>query len=499
MSKLDSRTWPLATRLIITITALIALVVSSITVLSIRREQSTFQSELEEQAILLLETIDEVSANPLYNLDVDFLEEIVQELDETNLITSARIYDADGRLIADSESGGQLLFGLEPNPFGEQLIESESRIFDWQPGHLLAGQQVTVGRQVVGALSVSLPTAPLDAKMAATRNEGLTVAVIGIVVSMGLALLFSRTITNPLTRLTETTRQIAEGNLSQRIAIQSGGEVAVLAESFNDMADKLQKSMKTLEQRAEELQIANQKAIEASQLKSEFLSIMSHELRTPLNAIIGYAGIMLEGIGGEIDDDAQGMVSSINDSSKHLLGLINDILDLSKIEAGRMELVDEPFEVRPMINNIKQQMGVLPGKKGLAFNVDVKPEVPAVLRGDMERISQIVINLLSNGFKFAEQGAVGLNLKWLDDQLSIVVSDTGIGIPPHALQYIFEEFRQVDGTASRVYEGTGLGLPIVKKLAEVMGGRVMVESKMGEGTTFTVRLPLKPVLETETI
>jgi len=245
------------------------------------------------------------------------------------------------------------------------------------------------------------------------------------------------------------------------------------------------------ERMIKELQIANAKVLEASRLKSEFLATMSHELRTPLNAVIGFAGIMLEGMAGQIDDSARHMIKNIYDSSHNLLNLINDALDLSKIEAGRMELVIAPLSLYDLIRQWQSQMAVIAEKKGLPFEVELDPSVPEMLLGDKDRIRQIVANLLSNAFKFTSSGQVRLEVKWENEALVIRVCDTGIGIPPHALGYIFDEFRQVDSSSQRVYGGTGLGLAIVRRLCLMMGGSVQVSSKLGEGSVFTVNLPLQ--------
>ncbi len=218
---------------------------------------------------------------------------------------------------------------------------------------------------------------------------------------------------------------------------------------------------------------------------------MSHELRTPLTAIIGFGGIMLEGIGGEIDDSARHMIQSMYDNGQHLLGLINDILDISKIEAGRLEIVSAPLETRQVINDWRTRIRVLADRKNIDFEIEIDPELPEKVTGDKERITQVVYNLLSNAVKFTEQGTVTLNAGWDDGDWIIQVADTGVGIPPHALQYIFEEFRQADGSSKREHEGTGLGLAIVRKLTRLMNGDVSVSSRSNEGSTFTVRLPVQ--------
>jgi signal transduction histidine kinase len=187
------------------------------------------------------------------------------------------------------------------------------------------------------------------------------------------------------------------------------------------------------------------------------------------------------------------MIEGIEDSGRRLLNLINDILDLAKIQAGRLDIVSTPIVLRDMVSQWQSQMDVLAKQRDLAFEVDVDPQLPEQLYGDTGRITQIAINLLSNAFKFTEKGRVKLELKPHGDAWVLEVCDTGVGIPPHALQYIFDEFRQVDGSSQRTHGGTGLGLAIVRNLCVAMGGTVQVSSTLGEGSTFTVTLPLHPV------
>ena len=223
------------------------------------------------------------------------------------------------------------------------------------------------------------------------------------------------------------------------------------------------------------LKIANEKALESTRLKSEFLATMSHELRTPLNAIIGYSELQLEGLAGDLSETQQKYQERIFSNANNLLALINDILDISKIEAGRMELIEEEFPLRPWVDDIVAQNKVLSDEKGLGLVIDVDETLPDTMIGDYGRLRQVVVNLLSNAIKFTESGQVTLKLasdnadKWI-----ILVSDTGIGISPHQQETIFDEFRQVDSSASRQYQGSGLGLAIVRKLVLSMGGNIRV-------------------------
>jgi signal transduction histidine kinase len=241
----------------------------------------------------------------------------------------------------------------------------------------------------------------------------------------------------------------------------------------------------------QKLHHAHQLAAESARLKSEFLSTMSHELRTPLNAVIGYSGIIIEGITGETNQRTLGMIQKINMSGQHLLTLINNVLDIAKIESGRMELVESSMNIRHVVEDVQAQIQILAENKGLTFNTHIAADVPQAVIGDADRIKQILINLLSNGVKFTEQGSVLLNIEWKNTYMLLQVTDTGIGIPAHAQDYIFEEFRQVNSSSTRTYQGTGLGLAIVRKFVEAMKGTILLKSEVGSGSTFMVRLPLK--------
>lgn len=254
----------------------------------------------------------------------------------------------------------------------------------------------------------------------------------------------------------------------------------------------------TLQETNRQLRIATETAEEATRLKSQFLATMSHELRTPLNAIIGYTELQLLGIPGELNDVQYDYQERVLANSNHLLGLINDILDLSKIEAGRMEMVKKPFALRAWLDEIVAENSILAGEKGLSFKSEIADNMPDQLLGDSARLRQIVINLISNAIKFTKQGEIRLIVRPEDDaRWSITVCDTGIGIPPHKQETIFMEFHQLDNSATREYGGTGLGLAIARRLVTAMGGTIRVSSTLGEGSTFTVLLPLveQPILE----
>jgi PAS domain S-box-containing protein len=239
------------------------------------------------------------------------------------------------------------------------------------------------------------------------------------------------------------------------------------------------------------LDTARRNAEDATQLKTDFLATMSHELRTPLNAIIGYTDILLAGMLGELTEDQRDYQKRIMRNAESLLSLINDLLDLSKIEAGRLDINNKPFTLRTWVEDIVMQIEGLAAEKGLAFNWSIDERLPRTLHGDEGRLRQIAINLLSNAIKFTSDGEVKLDLRKESNEVwKLIVRDTGVGIPPHMQETIFDEFRQVDGTSSREFGGTGLGLAIVRKLALRMGGNVRLRSTVGKGSTFSILLPL---------
>ncbi len=243
-----------------------------------------------------------------------------------------------------------------------------------------------------------------------------------------------------------------------------------------------------IERRTAELAEALEKAQEADRLKSAFLATMSHELRTPLNSIIGFTGIILRERVGPLNEEQKKQLNMVRSSAQHLLALINDVLDISKIEAGQLTLVQEVVDLRKTIEKVEQITRPLADIKGLEMGFEIADEVGSI-PGDARRVEQILLNLLSNAIKFTEKGSVKIVCTLDDSNVLVKVIDTGIGIRYEDLGKVFETFRQIDTGLSRKYEGTGLGLSISKRLAELMGGRLWVESIWEVGSTFNVSLP----------
>jgi signal transduction histidine kinase len=238
-----------------------------------------------------------------------------------------------------------------------------------------------------------------------------------------------------------------------------------------------------IEQKSRELETA-------SRHKSDFLASMSHELRTPLNAILGFNEMILGQVYGEVPPDMQDPLTDIQTSGKHLLRLINNVLDLAKIEAGRMELSLADYSVHATVESVRSTLRPLAADKGLEFLATVPADVP-LAHGDAGRITQCLMNLAGNSLKFTKAGKVEISVELKDSVLVYRVTDTGIGIAPDKIETVFAEFKQSDATIASEYGGTGLGLSISRKFIEMHGGRIWVESDLGKGSSFIFEIPLR--------
>jgi signal transduction histidine kinase len=257
--------------------------------------------------------------------------------------------------------------------------------------------------------------------------------------------------------------------------------------------ERLRQLNEELEQRVakrtEELAAAMVKAQESDRLKSAFLATMSHELRTPLNSIIGFTGVILQGLAGPLNEEQTKQLNMTRASAHHLLALINDVLDISKIEAGQLEIVKRPFDLRQAIENVLRVVQPLLQKKDLLLRTSIGSNV-GIINQDRRRVEQVFINLVNNALKFTERGEVNIECQIREGWLETSVRDTGMGIKPENMHKLFKPFQQIDTGLARSHEGTGLGLSICQRLVTAMGGEITVESQWGVGSTFTFTLPI---------
>ncbi|CAN5218449.1 ATP-binding protein [soil metagenome] len=316
-------------------------------------------------------------------------------------------------------------------------------------------------------------------------------------VAAGIALFFGRwlagRVTKPVAMLSQAMEEITggSGDYDRRVEPMYDDEVGRLTEAFNELLGRLHVNDKALQQTMHDLVEARDAAEAANVLKSHFLANMSHEIRTPLNGVLAMAQIMAM---GDLAEPQRDRLDVIRKSGEALLAVLNDILDLSKIEAGRMELDLAPFETASTLRQAFAGFTGMAEKRGLDYQLEIDPMAEGWRNGDSARVCQIANNLVSNAIKFTEKGKVVLRVEGEGpdgaDGLRLSVTDTGMGIPADKQSYMFEKFSQVDGTSTRKFGGTGLGLAICRELAQLMGGTISVVSAPGEGSTFTVCLPL---------
>ena len=349
-----------------------------------------------------------------------------------------------------------------------------------------------------GLLAVLVPLAPLD-----DTQRFLGAAFVALLVLLGLAsatyaFRLARSLSAPLTDLARTTDRIVRGERAVTVAQGAPDEIGQLQAGFAEMVRALGEREAALETTNRELERANlelgganTELSRANRLKSEFLANMSHELRTPLNAIIGYSQLMLDGIDGSLSEQQAADLKRVTTAGSTLLGLINGLLDIAKIEAGRMEIGQERIDIHAAVTKVADLVRPTAEAKDVELRTAIPLDLPGAL-GDPPRFDQVLTNLLANAVKFTERGSVTVSARAFAGEIVISVADTGIGIAPAAQGYVFDEFRQEDASTTRQYGGTGLGLAIAKKLVELQGGRIWLESAPGVGSTFSFTLPSAP-------
>jgi signal transduction histidine kinase len=337
--------------------------------------------------------------------------------------------------------------------------------------------------QLVNRAEADMVAGIEEGKRSYTTSRAIVIAfaLASIILALSLGYAISWSVLGPVIEIEARLGRIAAGDFTQRAQVANRDELGALAENVNHMCEKLGHLYEQIEK--------------TSKHKSQFLANMSHELRTPLNAILGYSELLIDGIYGEIGEKAHGVLERLHTNGRHLLGLINDILDLSKIEAGQVTLSIDDYSISTLVNSVVTTTESLAREKGLALNTSIAEGLP-LGRGDERRLLQVLLNLVGNAIKFTEKGSVEITAGITDQQLLVSVRDTGPGIAEADQMRIFEEFQQVEGTSTRTKVGTGLGLAIAKRIIELHGGTITVKSALGAGSTFHVTLPVTVTAKT---
>ena len=389
--------------------------------------------------------------------------ELIQILDEFAQLSvvMSRITDLDE---ATLEGSGNALLALS---MGTQQAEADPLVRDLQER---IGRLVTTAQEATDALIVENRSS-----FAGSQRLFVAVAAASVVLALLLGYVLSWAVVGPIKRIETRVAAIAAGDFSGHVDVRNRDELGALAANINRMNDELGRLYLELES--------------ASRHKSEFLANMSHELRTPLNAIIGFTQVLQQQMFGKVNEKQAEYLDDVLSSGQHLLTLINDILDLSKVEAGRMELQLSVFSLPEVLENAMAMIRERGTREGVTLNTE-KDDSVREIEGDERKVKQILFNLLSNAVKFTPAGGrVTLATNAVDDMVEVSVRDTGVGIGAEDQIRIFDEFFQVG--RENAQEGTGLGLALTKRFVELHGGDIRIESELGLGSTFTVTLPLR--------
>lgn len=433
----------------------------------------TFESEYAKLKIVGARTAQltaAASGSLLWNVDTATLKQLLEAQTIDNTMEYIHVYDHNNNLVAQKVHGNQK--GTAP-----VVTSGKGLVFD---------VPVTFRDEKIGHVQVAMTSAGIvqGLKERVLFALGVFLSVL-ILTTVVVYFELYRMVLNPLNKILAAIQRMAQGDFDIHVHVAQQNELGLVAQSFNRMSQDLKKMYDLLESKQLMAESANK-------AKSQFLANMSHELRTPLNAIIGYSDILMEEAMEDHQEANYQDLKRINQAGLHLLSLVNDILDISKIESGKMEIFLEDFDVRDLAQEITNLAEPLMTKNGNVFKVEFGPG-STNMHSDFTKVKQIITNLISNASKFTEKGEVRLiitpNFKG-EHLIQFSVQDSGIGMTPEQLAKIFHNFTQADESTSRKYGGTGLGLAISKNFTEMLGGSVSVESEAGKGTTFRVTLPM---------
>jgi signal transduction histidine kinase/DNA-binding response OmpR family regulator len=441
---------------------------------------STFKRRIVADLHVLAGIMGENTSTSVVFNDRDGAKITLAALRAQRHITRGVVFDKEGKLFAEYHRAG---------------VEHDAQLERASAGSSFTASSVTVTQPItfndarVGTVLLQSDVGEVRERIA-TYGALLPVVVAGaLAVALLLSSIFQRTISRPIRKLLAVEKRVSrERDYSIRLAPEANDEVGKLIDGFNEMLTEIRA-------RDAELQVAKENAESANKTKSAFLANMSHELRTPLNAIIGYSEMMQEDASDLGYHELIPDLKKVHTAGRHLLDLINDILDLSKIEAGKMELSPESFDVRALVEQLAQTVKPLIEQNANVLELQVAANVETMVADPM-RTRQILLNLVGNATKFTKKGTITLQVSRMRDDrgewVRFAIRDTGIGMSQEQVGRLFQAFVQADSSTTRQYGGTGLGLAISQAFAQRMGGRIDVASELGKGTTFTVHLPASP-------
>jgi signal transduction histidine kinase len=490
----------LGTKVAIMVVGILMATMTVGTVLYIRSQHQLFLDGLEAKGKALGDFVSLISPESILSYDFermnDFMREVTREedvvygvliakngIDLTSYLDEKNDYVAEAVQKVDQEEILEII--AEISTRGSVMPMEFPIVFDGQP---------------IGKFALAMSRRQIDQNFeGALMKMLLANALIIIFLSACIYLGFRVMAIRPIDQLRRGLKRVTKGDLSSQVQLTANDEIGSLTNSFNEMVQQLKLTIEEkdnfavqLQEQAGELRRLRDQALSASRHKTEFLANMSHELRTPLNAIIGFSEVLKQHMFGGLNEKQDEYVEDIHTSGRHLLSLINDLLDIAKIEADRVELELTEFDLPATLENSLTQVKERASRHGISLELEADKRLNNFV-ADERKLKQIMLNLLSNAVKFTSHGGViRVTAVREDGIVRISVSDSGIGIRQEDQQVIFEEFRQVGDDKTHKWEGTGLGLTLTRKLVELHGGKIRVESEVGKGSIFSFTLPERP-------